>query len=231
MPSYRVLSPEDNARLMMPISLSEVMTAIRALDRHKAAGPDGLNNDFLKDFQALLAPALVTIGNELLQGRTPPHSFLEGLIIPLRKKGDSMDAVDYRPIALLQTGYKIVAKVISRRVQDVIGVPIQDTQQGFVHGRQICKTAIMTMAHLTSVAHILERDAASSRANLLLDFRKAYDTVSQEFLFEAMRAFGFDGAFITMVRHLHTNTAARFLVNGILSDPAPVRTGSDRVVR
>ena len=41
-----------------------------------------------------------------------------------------MDAMDYRPIALLQTGYKIVAKVISRRVQDVIGVPIQDTQQG-----------------------------------------------------------------------------------------------------
>ena len=127
MPSYRVLSPEDNARLMMPISLSEVMTAIRALDRHKAAGPDGLNNDFLKDFQALLAPALVTIGNELLQGRTPPHSFLEGLIIPLRKKGDSMDAMDYKPIALLQTGYKIVARVISRRVQDVIVVPIQDT--------------------------------------------------------------------------------------------------------
>ena len=97
MPSDRV-PPEDNARLMMPKSLSEVMTAIRALDRRKAAGPDGLNNDFLKDFQALLASALVTIGNELLQGRTPPHSFLECLIIPLRKKSDSMDAMDYRPI-------------------------------------------------------------------------------------------------------------------------------------
>ena len=81
------------------------------------------------------------------------------------------------------------------------------------------------MAHLTSAAHEPERDATSSRAILLLDFLKAYDTVSREFLFEVMRAFGFYGAFITMARHLHTNTTARFLVNGILSDPVPVRTG------
>ena len=62
------------------------------------------------------------------------------------------------------------------------------------------------MAHLTSTAHEPERDAASSRAILLLDFRKAYDTVSRESLFEVMRAFGFEGALFTMVRHLHTNT-------------------------
>ena len=84
---------------------------------------------------------------------------------------------------------------------------------------------MMMMAHLTSAAHEPERDATSSRAILLLDFLKAYDTVSREFLFEVMRAFGFDGAFITMVRYLHINTTARYLVNGILSDPAPVRTG------
>ena len=104
MPPDRVLSRTDNARLMMPITLTLVITAITVLDRHKAAGPDGLNNDFLKDFQALLGPALVTIGNELLQNRAPPKSFLEGLIIPLQKKGDSIDAMDYRTIALLQTG-------------------------------------------------------------------------------------------------------------------------------
>ena len=87
------------------------------------------------------------------------------------------------------------------------------------------------MAQLTSAAYEPKRGAASSRANLLLDFRKAYDTVSQEFLFEVMRAFRFDGSFTAMVRHLHTNTTARFLVNGILSDPTPVSTGIGRVSR
>ena len=63
-----------------------------------------------------MAPAIVAIGNELLQGSLPPASFLEGLSISLRKQGDSDDAMDYRKIALLQTGYKIFTKVIAKRV-------------------------------------------------------------------------------------------------------------------
>uniref|UniRef100_A0AAV1VDM0 Uncharacterized protein n=1 Tax=Peronospora matthiolae TaxID=2874970 RepID=A0AAV1VDM0_9STRA len=51
-----------------------------------------------------MAPAMVAIGNELLQGGLPPTSFFEGLIIQLRKQGDSDDAMDYKPIALLETG-------------------------------------------------------------------------------------------------------------------------------
>ena len=134
--------------------------------------------------------------------------------------------MDYRPIALLQSGYKVVAKVLSHRVQQVLGIPIQDTQQGFVHGRQMSKTVMMMMAHLLTATDDPDREPDDSRAILLLDFRKAYDTVSRDFLFEVMRYFGFAEAFITMIRHLHHNTTARFVVNGILSDPV-----SDRVAR
>ena len=102
----RKLTSVHNMSLLHPLSLAKVDTAITGLNRHKAAGPDGLNNDFYKDYQAILAPAMVIIGNELLQGRDPPPSFVEGFIILLRKKGDSVDAMDYRPISLLQTGYK-----------------------------------------------------------------------------------------------------------------------------
>ena len=80
---------------MEPFSLAEVLQATASLSRHKVAGADGLNNDFIKDHQALLAPALATIGNYILQGRTPPASFLEGLIILLRNNKDSEDAMDY----------------------------------------------------------------------------------------------------------------------------------------
>ena len=102
----RKLTSVHNNSLLQPVSLAGVVTAITGFNLHKAAGPDGLNNDSYKDTQAILAPAMVIIGNELLQGRDPPPSFVEGFIILLRKKGDSVDAMDYRPISLLQTGYK-----------------------------------------------------------------------------------------------------------------------------
>ncbi|KAG3167782.1 hypothetical protein PI126_g3633 [Phytophthora idaei] len=98
-PEQRKLSMAENDILMAPVTLQEVIDAISTLNRHK----DGLNNDLFKDAQALLAPAMVAISNEFLQGGTPPQSFLEELIIPLRKKGDSVDAMDYHPISLLHT--------------------------------------------------------------------------------------------------------------------------------
>ncbi|CAI5747527.1 unnamed protein product [Peronospora destructor] len=91
---------------MAVITEAEVVLAIRALSRHKAPGTDGLGNDFYKDLQSLLVPPLVAVANETIHGAQPPQSFMEALIIPLRKKGDSDDAMDYRPIFLLQTGYK-----------------------------------------------------------------------------------------------------------------------------
>ena len=111
MPTERIFTQNDNELFMEPFLLAEVLQAITSLFRHKAAGENGLNNEFIKDCQALLVTALVSIRNDILQARTPPASFLKGLIIPLRKKGDFEDTMDYRLIALLQSSYKVVAKV------------------------------------------------------------------------------------------------------------------------
>ena len=51
---------------------------------------------------------------------------------------------------LVMNGYKVVAKVTSHRVEQVIGLPIQvTTQQGFVHDRHTVKTVMTMMAHLS----------------------------------------------------------------------------------
>ena len=87
------------------------------------------------------------------------------------------------------------------------------------------------MAHLLSAAHKPDRKSTDSRAILSLDVRKAYDTVSRDFLFEVTRYFGFAESFITMTRNLHHNTTARFVVNGILSDRSSYSRASDKAAR
>uniref|UniRef100_A0AAV1U726 Uncharacterized protein n=1 Tax=Peronospora matthiolae TaxID=2874970 RepID=A0AAV1U726_9STRA len=47
-PAIRRVSAVDNGMLVKDISSTEVITAIEGLIRHKAAGMDGLNNDFLE---------------------------------------------------------------------------------------------------------------------------------------------------------------------------------------
>ena len=85
-PVARRLSAADNGLLLQEILPEEVIQAIKALNRHKAAGADGLNNDFFQDTQAVMVPALVAIGNDLLTGGEPPTSFLQGWLSHSGKK-------------------------------------------------------------------------------------------------------------------------------------------------
>ena len=71
------------------VTEAKVLTAVASLNRNQEAGPDGLNNNFYKDTPSLLVPALVAISNQILEGADPPLSFLEALIILIRKMGDS----------------------------------------------------------------------------------------------------------------------------------------------
>ena len=87
------------------------------------------------------------------------------------------------------------------------------------------KTVSMMMAHLQSAREESNLNADASRAIVLLDFRKAYDTVDRDFMVEALRLFGFDKNFLALMQRLHTNTTAWFSVNGELSSVRPVRSG------
>lgn len=77
-PEARRLKPEQNIGLMAEITEEGVIQSIADLNRHKAAGGDGLNNDFFKENQAELVPAMVAIGNALIKGGEPLVSFQGG---------------------------------------------------------------------------------------------------------------------------------------------------------
>ena len=135
-PEAKRLSHFDNEHLLRPITEAEVLYVVKVLSRHKAAGQDRLNNDYYKETSALIVPAMVIIINQILDGADLPPSFLTALIIPLQKKGDSDDAMDYRPIFLQQTSYKGFAKVLAQRVQVSLPQIIGDSQQGFVQANE-----------------------------------------------------------------------------------------------
>ena len=132
--------------------------------------------------------------------------------------------MDYRPISLLQTSYKVLTKVLATRLQASLPRVISNSQQGFVHGRKMTKTVIMMITHLSTALEQEEVSAAQSRCILLLHFRKAYDTVDREFVYETLLQFGFDVRFIDLIRRIHAGTTASFVVNRSHSTPLPVRS-------
>ncbi|KAF1324800.1 Rxlr effector protein, partial [Globisporangium splendens] len=224
-PETRKVTEEQNQDLMAPITEKEVREAIAALHRHKAGGVDSLNNDFYKDCEGVMVDVLVREFNNIQRGATMPRSFGQGIVIPLRKKGDSPNPLDYRPITLLTTTYKLFAKVLATRLQDILLWIIGEAQQGFVRDRLMENAILIMQAALDKAYHNNGEGLDDAPGIAMLDFMKAYDTLDRDFLYLVLSKFGFGRQFVDLVRRMHSDTTAQYLVNGEVSREWEVKSG------
>ncbi|RAW24350.1 hypothetical protein PC110_g19223 [Phytophthora cactorum] len=113
-PAQQYLGNDEAEALANPILETETRAGIDNLKRYKSGDTRGFNHDFYKAFKDALVPGLTKLFNTVLNGDGIPQTFLEAVIVPLRKKDHSSDAMDYRPISLLNTAHKICWQIISR---------------------------------------------------------------------------------------------------------------------
>jgi hypothetical protein len=115
------LEPEEAEELLRPITLEEIRLTLRSCTKKKSPGPDGLSYEFyIKNFE-LLGEELLKLFNEFLGNpNNIPSSFSDGIItlIPKNTKIESLS--DVRPISLLNTDYKLFAKILAARIQTVL---------------------------------------------------------------------------------------------------------------
>lgn len=67
--------------------------------------------------------------------------------------------------------------------------------------------------------------APATAKGLLVDFEKAYDSVSRPYILWVLEGLGFPPRFSAMVATLHEDTSCRFLVNGYESRQERISTG------
>ncbi|KAH1046042.1 hypothetical protein J1N35_036826 [Gossypium stocksii] len=64
-------------------------------------------------------------------------SINSSFITLILKVENPIGTLDFRPICLVSSSYKIVSKVLSRRLREIVGEVVSDTQCAFIKGRQI----------------------------------------------------------------------------------------------
>ena len=120
-------------------------------------------------------------------------------LILLEKKGNPHDPLNYRPIALLNSMYKIYSQILCARFTGIITKNniLSSSQFGFYPGRNI------NMAH-KSYHQILE-DAKFNDKDIFviyIDFAKAYDSVEYWALNKALKHQGFNNSWCKTVMSL-----------------------------
>ena len=129
------------------------------------------------------------------------------LLIPKKERAE--DLRDFRPISLIGSVYKLLAKVLANRLKLVMGEVISDSQQAFVHGRQILDTVLIANEALDS-------RLKDNIPGLLLkmDIEKAFDHVNWDFLMEVMSKMGFGHRWINRMKWCCSTATFLILING-----------------
>ena len=127
---------------------------------------------------------------------------------------------NWRPISLLCTTYKLASGVIASRMKTVLDKIISVTQRGFIAGRQISDCTrlvydVMQAAETNNLPGLL----------LLIDFQKAFDSISWKFLYKTLDLFGFCPKFIDWIELFNNDIEMYVLQSGYLSNKIKVRRG------
>ena len=118
------------------------------------------------------------------------------------------DCNNYRGISLLPTTHKILSNILLSRLIPYAEEVIGDHQCGFWHNRS-------TTDHIFCVRQILEKKWEYNEAvhQLFTDFKKVYDSVRREVLYNILMEFGVPKKLVRLIKMCVMNAEFEYFSN------------------
>ncbi|XP_068503760.1 uncharacterized protein [Phaseolus vulgaris] len=206
---FKEISESDNRLLTDPFDEKEIKEAICDCDSHKSPGPDGVTFSFIKNNWCLLEKDMLgAVKNFHREGKIPKGCNASVLTL-IRKSENPQSLEEYKPISLVSCLYKILTKVLSNRIKKVIKKVIDGSQSAFLSNRGLLDSVLVVNEVVDDLKRRKKRGVI-----VKLDFEKAYNSVSWEFLFYMMGRLGFCGKWVQWIRACLESATVSVLVNG-----------------
>ena len=186
-------------------SASEVELVIEKPKSHKSTGIDQTPAELFeaggKTIRCEIHELIIFIWNK----EELPERWKESITVPIYKKGDKTDYNNSRGISLFLTTYKILSNNLLSRLTPYAEETIGDHQRGFRRNRSITD-------HIFCIRQILEKKWEYNDAvhQLFIDFKKAYDSVGREILYNIIIEFGIPMKLLRLTKMCLTETHNRY---------------------
>ena len=131
------LTEEDNIFLEENFTSEEIEGVVKESDGNKSPGPDGFNFAFIKEFWYLLKDEVRILFDQFHANEVIPKSLLAYFVALIPKVSSPMSMKDFCPISLLGCLYKLLEKVLARRLTKVMDSIISTSQSAFLKGRNL----------------------------------------------------------------------------------------------
>ena len=127
---------------------------------------------------------------------------------------------NYRPISLLSVFYQLASCCITARIKPAVEHIVGKQQKAYIGSNNIgsCITNLINM-----INHVNKKKI--NALILLIDFRKAFDSLDQEFIQTALERLGFGKDIMEWIRLFFDKREAYILMGGYLTDRIILQQG------
>ena len=216
------LNLTERNELERDLTIDEFDQSINHAKMKSAPGADGLSNKFIKKFWSIFRVPLFRLANHCYTNGKLSKSFSTANIKLIPKKGNLCLLKNWRPISLLSCFYKIISRVISNRLKKYMDKLTPTSQKGYSSTRR-CQEVLIGL--IDGIKECIKNDSRS--AILSLDIRKAFDTISHQYIEKVLDHFNFGCNFKKWLLLLSTNRQASIILeNGKISRTFKLKRGN-----
>lgn len=189
----------------------EIKDALFSIHPGKAPGPDGFSACFFQSNWNVVGDDMIKEVQAFFQSGCMPRTINEIHIRLIPKITSPKRVSDYRPIALCNVSYKIISKLLARRLQPLLGALITETQFAFVPKRTISDNVLITHELL----HYLKTSKAKKHFYMVVktDMSKVYDRMEWDITKAAILRFGFHPTWTEWIMQCISTVNYSFIIN------------------
>ncbi|XP_026396494.1 uncharacterized protein LOC113291142 [Papaver somniferum] len=202
----KVILNEYNDKLKAIPSAKEIKKAVFDLD----LDIDGFGGWFYKLAWDIISEDFVLAIQFCWEKEFIPAGMNANFLMLIPKVKNARKANQIRPIGLMNFCFKVFTKIITTRLSLVFQKIVSPQQGAFIKGRNIQDQIVLA----SEMINELDTKRRGGNVGLKLDISQAYDSLSWEFPFLALKQFGFSDMFIKWIHILLKSAKISVLVNG-----------------
>lgn len=195
-----------------PIEISEIKDALFSIGDDKAPGPDGFPAIFFKVAWEVISADVTNAMLHFFSTSKMNPGFNSTSIALVPKKSHVSDMSELRPIACCTVIYKTATQLLANRMKKFMPGLISKCQGAFIKGRDISDNILLAQELVKGY----RRSSLSPRCMLKVDIKKAFDSVSWNFILDMLEAMGFSSKFIGWIAACITTPKFSISVHGSL---------------
>ncbi|XP_057760081.1 uncharacterized protein LOC130980412 [Arachis stenosperma] len=209
--AFPMLSNEELESFGRNISADEIKDSLFSIGALKAPGKDGMQAIFYQNKWDLIGTDLCQLVQKIFQNPQEVKDINETLITLIPKVEPVMNLKQMRPISLCNVSYKVITKILARRLKGIMGKLTQPTQCSFVPGRQSSDNIVIVQEVIHSMK---SKKGKKGWMAIKIDLEKAYDRLKWSFIVDTLKDIGMPDHFINLVYACISTARMRVLWNG-----------------